>query len=139
VQKVVKEIADAVGLAGALEVVRRWGGRALYVPANIKPDDPFALAIGLDLASRMVRAFGGRSLQLPAERAALIDQRNAAIERGIEAGRSHESLGVEFGLTRQQVGNIAKQARERKGLAGIPPSAGAGKCAPPVIAAAAAE
>lgn len=132
-QKIVKQVAEAVGLAGAIEIVRRWGGRVLYVPTKVQDGDAMALVLGLDLAQRFVAAFGGRTLQLPDERAALRDQRNAAILLAIAPkedggqGLSHEQAGLQYGLTRQQVGNIAKCAGERKAFAGVAADAAPGK------------
>lgn len=124
-QRIVRELADAVGLADAIAIIRRWGGRELYVPASVGHSDALALTLGLDTARKLVAwcdqraGAAGRSVQLPAERNALLDLRNAAIIEGLKAGRSHEALGLEFGLTRQMVGRLAKEARERGEFAGI--------------------
>ncbi len=123
-QRIVKELAEAVGLADAIAIVRRWGGRELYVPTTVRQGDALALTLGLETAQKLVtwcneRTIGGRSVQLPAERNALLDLRNAAIVAGLVARRSHESLALEYGLTRQMIGRIAKLARERGVLAGI--------------------
>lgn len=111
-QKVVKELADAVGLADAIELVRRWGGRTLYVPMNVKSTDPLALTIGLDSARRLVDAFGGVELRLPLERNALLDLRNAAIVAEAEARVSFEAIAIRYGLTRQRVAKIVRAAGE---------------------------
>lgn len=123
-QRVVKELVDAVGLEGAIAIIKRWGGRELYVPTKIEPGDALALTVGLDTARKLAewcdnRISGRRSVQLPSERNTLLDLRNEAIIRGCIAGRSHESLGLEFGLTRQMVSRLAKLARERGAFAGV--------------------
>lgn len=117
-QRVVKELAEAVGLADAIEVCRRWGGREAYIPVKVEPGDPLALTLGLESARKLVRAFGGQRLQLPAERNALLDLRNAAIVRDADAGLSHEQIGLRYGLTRQSIGHILQQARTRGAFAG---------------------
>lgn len=117
-QRVVKELADAIGLADAIEVCRRWGGREAYIPVKVEPGDPLALTLGMDSARRLVKAYGGQRLQLPAERNALLDLRNAAILRDAEAGVSHEQIGLRYGLTRQSIGHILRQAREGVTFAG---------------------
>lgn len=113
-QRVLDEVVQAVGLATAIELVRGWGGRALAVPAKVHDHHPLALRLGLEPATRLVAAFRGRRLELPAERQALLDLRNAAIYREVTAGRSHESVGVEFGVSRQMVGVIVSKMRDRQ-------------------------
>ena len=117
-QRVVKELADAIGLGDAIEVCRRWGGREAYVPVKVEAGDPLALTLGLESARKLVQAFGGQRLQLPAERNALLDLRNAAIVRDADAGLSHEQIGLRYGLTRQSIGHILRQAREGVSFAG---------------------
>lgn len=118
-QKIVKELKAAVGLAGALEIVRRWGGRMLYVPLKVQASDPLALTLGLDLAQQLVDGFGGQKLQLPIERNALLDIRNAKIVEEHEAGISREQIGLRYGLSRQAVNHILREAKDRKVFAGI--------------------
>lgn len=111
-QRIVKELAEAIGLGDAIEVCRRWGGREAYIPTKVEPGDPLALTLGMDTALRLVKAFGGRRLQLPAERNALLDLRNAAIVRDKEAGLSHERIGLRYGLSRQSIKLILRRYRE---------------------------
>lgn len=110
-QRVLKELSDAIGLADAIEVCRRWGGREAYIPTKVDAGDPLALTLGLDTARRLVRAYGGRRLQLPAERNALLDLRNAAIVKDRESGLSHERLGLRYGLSRQSIKLILRRHR----------------------------
>lgn len=112
-QQVVKELAEAIGLPAAMEVVRRWGGRSLRVPVAVEAGDPLALVLGLDAARALVAIHGGAELQLPVERNALLDMRNEAILRAVEAGESHESVAIQYGMTRQGVGYIVKRMRQQ--------------------------
>lgn len=122
-QRVLRELSDAVGLADAIEICRRWGGRDFNVPVSVRPHDPLALTLGYASAQRLVEAFGGARLQLPAERNALLSLRNEAIYRAcVIEGRSHEQVGLEFGLTRQGVNKVLRAMRER----GVKPVAGDG-------------
>lgn len=113
-QRVLREIADEIGLADTLTLARRWAGRTLAVPVKVGPNDPLALTLGYDTAQRLVRAFAGVRLQFPVERNACIDLRNAAIWRAcVIDGRSHDSVALEFGLARQTIGFILAKMRER--------------------------
>jgi hypothetical protein len=115
-QRILRELASEIGQADAILLVRRWGGRTLRVPVKVQHGDPLALTLGLETAQRLVAAFSGQSLQLPAERNALLDLRNAAIWEACENGRSQESIGVEFGLTRQGVAAVLAKMRDRQPL-----------------------
>ena len=112
-QKVIVELADAIGMGDAIEVCRRWGGRELNVPEKVEPCDPLALALGLEPARKLVSAFGGTRLQFPIERHALLDFRNEAIWRDYDDGRglSHTKLGLRYGLTRQGATAVIKKMR----------------------------
>lgn len=113
-QRILKEISDKIGLPDTIEIVRRWGGRELYVHAKVEPGDPLALTLGLESARRLVQHYGGQRLQLPAERNALLDLRNAAIIAEHKEGSSHEQIGIRYGLTRQAVSHILRIHRERE-------------------------
>lgn len=115
-QRVLREMSEAIGLGDTIELVRRWGGREMYVPTKVASGDPLSLSIGLVAAERLVKAFGGQRLQLPAERNALLDLRNAEIMNARKAGESMESIGLRYGLTRQAVGHIVKAITEREEL-----------------------
>lgn len=118
-QRILREIVDQIGLADAIELVRGWGGRTLAVPMTMHDRHPIALRLGLATAEKLVKHFGGVRLQLPAERNALLDIRNTAIWQACEVdGRSHESVGIEYGLTRQGVAAVLRKMRDMQGVAG---------------------
>lgn len=113
-QRVVQELVDVIGLAGAIEIVRRWGGRDFYVPVAVGHGHPLALVLGLELARKLVEVHGGGRLQLPREQAALLGLRDELIVRRVTVDRiSHEAAGLEFGLTRQAIGHVLKRHAER--------------------------
>jgi Mor family transcriptional regulator len=113
-QRILKELSDKIGLADTIEIVRRWGGRELYVHAKVESGDPLALTLGLESARRLVAHYGGQRLQLPAERNALLELRNASIIAEHKGGLSHENIGLRYGLTRQAVSHILRTHRERE-------------------------
>lgn len=115
-QRILRDLSNTIGLADAIELIRRWGGRELYVPVTVSSGDPLALTMGLESARRLVAGYGGQRLQLPAERNALLELRNAAIIAEHGAGASHEQIGLRYGLTRQAVSHILRAARERAEL-----------------------
>jgi hypothetical protein len=117
--KVVAELSEALGLADAILIVRKWGGRDLNVPKNVAHGDPLALALGLETARRLVNEFAGIRLQLPSERNALLDMRNEAIIAERNRGDTLEEIAVRWGLTRQAVGYIVKKAADAHAMENI--------------------
>lgn len=117
-QRILRELSSAIGLGDTIELVRRWGGRQLYVPTKVESRDPLALTLGLESARRLVEHYGGQQLQLPAERNALLDLRNAEIVQAYAEGdgESMEAIGLRYGLTRQAVSHVLKTHRERAEL-----------------------
>jgi hypothetical protein len=122
-QRVMKDLVEAIGYADALELVRGWGGRTLAVPVKVTPAHPLALRLGLVAAERLVKAFGGVRLQLPAERDALLAERNAAIAREVDSGRSRTAVAHEFGLSRQAIDKVLDKVREAQA-----PAVAGGNC-----------
>lgn len=115
-QKIVKEIADVIGLPACLGLVSRWGGRDLYVPASIDRMHPIAFAIGFEAAQKLATEFPCCTLSLPIERNATIDLRNALIYQEWKDGASVLRLSHRWGLTRPGIDAVlAKmQAREAR-------------------------
>jgi Mor family transcriptional regulator len=111
-QLIVKQLTETVGFADTMEIVRRWGGRELYVPRSVTRADPLALTLGIDTAMKLVEHFGGNRLSLPKERNALLDVRNQAIVAAFERGESHQDIALQFGLRRQSVAHIIKSIKE---------------------------
>lgn len=114
-QVAINELSAVLSFAEALEIVRRWGNRRFRVPMKVGLEDPLALTLGLDRAQRLVHAYGGQVLELPAERNALRRLREDAIWRlCVLEGRSHEQVGIEFGLSRRHVGMTIEKMRARR-------------------------
>lgn len=118
-QRILKELTGTIGLADTIELTRRWGGRTLAVPMKVDIIHPLAQTLGLLTAQKLVQHYAGQRLQLPAERNALLDLRNESIFKACTVdGRSQESVGVEFGLTRQGVAAVLRKMADRQGFAG---------------------
>lgn len=112
-QAVVQEITDVIGLAGAIELVRGWGGRELSIPKKMKPENPIVFAIGLDSAIKLAEAMGGQRLRLPLEKNALLELRNELIVAEFREGASITRLGNRYGLTRSAVTKILRACGAR--------------------------
>lgn len=113
-QRILTQLVARIGLADTLTLVRRWGGRTIRVPTKVSEGDPLALTLGLVAAQKLVEHYADERLQLPDERHALLDLRNERIAAEADKGRSQESIGVEFGLTRQGVAAVLKKVAEQR-------------------------
>ncbi len=107
-QAILKRLVETIGLVDTIEIVRRWGGGALYVPRSVRACDPLALTLGLDSARRLIEHWGGQFLQLPSEKKALLDLRNASFIADYRAGMSLSEIGRAYGVTRQSVHHIVR-------------------------------
>lgn len=115
-QLVVRGLLNAVGHVDTIKIVRRWGGRTLYVPRTVKEGDPFSYALGLESASKLCAKFGGQYLQIPRESDALIEFRNEEIIKDHRAGVSITQIGYKHGLCRQSVSYIIRLYAEREAI-----------------------
>lgn len=116
-QKVLRELSDAIGLGDAIAICRKWGGREIRVPVKVDAGDPLALVLGLETARKLVVAYGDQRLQLPNERNALLDMRNEAVWQAcVVDGRPAASVALEYGLTRQGVLYVLRRMREQRGV-----------------------
>lgn len=111
-QRILTTLIREVGLATTISLVRGWGGRTIRVPTKVVESDPLALALGLGPAQKLVARFADEKLQLPDERHALLDLRNERIAALAADGRSQESIGVEYGLTRQGVAAVLRKVAD---------------------------
>lgn len=105
------EIVDFAGFQAAIRLCRSYGGRLLYVPAEMAETHPVALCMGFDAARELSRRYGSSRLSLPAETTALREQRNrliAAQYRGElgEPPRSVSWLSRQHQISRKSVVNI---------------------------------
>ncbi|MCQ9378821.1 Mor transcription activator family protein [Methyloversatilis sp. XJ19-49] len=114
-QKVLREIADVIGLPACLELVSRWGGRDLYVPESIGREHPIAFAIGFEAAQKLSAEFPCCTLSLPIERNATIDLRNELIFKEWKDGASVLRLSHRWGLTRPGIDAVLAKMQAREG------------------------
>lgn len=106
-----REVVDLIGLAATLKLVEHFGGLiALYVPRDIEPDHPLALAIGITAARKLSAHYGTDSLRnIPLCVAGLRRIRDAEIRRRSTA-ESAAALAREFALTERHVWRILAEA-----------------------------
>ena len=62
---VLKEIAELVGNAKALQIAAHVGGTRVYFPSKVHADHWLVQCIGLDATSKLLERFGGDTCDIP--------------------------------------------------------------------------
>ncbi|AFL76207.1 Mor transcription activator family protein [Thiocystis violascens] len=114
-----REIADLIGLPGALDLVDTWGGVRLYLPlAHHLPDHHALVArLGRDAAERLCERFGGADLAIPRALAALRAARDRLICHEHAHGSPARALALRYRLSERRVWEILAGADARDAAA----------------------
>jgi hypothetical protein len=108
-----RDVVDLIGLPATLRLVEHYGGLiALYVPREVDPDHPLAIAIGLAAARKLAARYGADCVRnIPRCVGGLRRLRNAEIHRRRTAGESPASLARAYAITERQVWSILAEIR----------------------------
>jgi len=62
-----RELVDAIGFDNTLDVLRKFGGKKLFIPTQLVEGHTYKLveALGLEIAEKLVDAMGGTRLEPP--------------------------------------------------------------------------
>lgn len=106
-----RDVVELIGLAATLKLVEHFGGLiALYVPRDIEPEHPIAVAIGITAARKLSDHYGTDCLRnIPRCVAGLRRIRDAEIHARHKT-ESAARLALAFGLTERQVWRILSEA-----------------------------
>ena len=93
-----QEIAELIGLEGALLIAAARGGGRLSIPSRVTPDSPVAKIVGMEraglLSKHYTAGFTASELEIPlgptGARASQVAAQARAIERLMGDGHSHE-------------------------------------------------
>lgn len=102
------EIAELIGMADAYELLKHNTGAAcLYVPLRPTVKHRLTLVVGFAAAQKLADRWGGQILKLPKDRTMVVAARNEKITQLVAEKQNYSVVGRMFGLSRQQVKNIA--------------------------------
>lgn len=120
----VQQIADVIGEAAALDLVRRWPRTktngdtpfrpVIYIPAKLSPDHRLVSIVGWSNAAKLVRMFGGDIIFLATCAITLRDDRNDAIADMLAKNASPAAVAIKLGMSERHVRRIASKARADK-------------------------
>ncbi|MDT8446176.1 MAG: Mor transcription activator family protein [bacterium] len=74
-----EELVSILGQEGALKLIQRFGGTALYIPHNPPQNHALSLVLGPEGAARLASYYGGENLYLPLGRQWLREQQRRMI------------------------------------------------------------
>jgi len=110
------ELAEAVGFAAMLELVRRRSGRVVYVPS-----DPaqFARTLGLPLSDRAhdrLRRWATErnTVELPSAWGVFLALRRVAVEQAVSTGSPDQEVSARFGATTRYLRKLRQRQRTRE-------------------------
>lgn len=106
---VVEELIEVIGYAATIELLRAWGGRRVHVPKSVDEHHPLALTIGIVAAERLASHMGGTDPDIPAERNVIIEVRNSAILRDLEARVPVKRCADRYGVSPRMIRKIREQ------------------------------
>ncbi|MGE4298921.1 MAG: hypothetical protein AB7E47_12910 [Desulfovibrionaceae bacterium] len=100
------ELAEVVGVAAALELGHRFGGRQHFVPKTPKPEHPWARILGADAWARLCATYGGEKIDLP--RGDYLNPKSARIRKLLAEGvTNRRQLAERTGATERYVRQVA--------------------------------
>lgn len=101
---ILREIAELIGLPGAMTLARAYGGVRLYVPKRYDPDHPLVKLLGHAAAAKLIEQYGGgEHFDIPLAANALRAVRNANIRRDRLMGATHRDLALRYAMTERTV------------------------------------
>lgn len=100
-----REIADVIGLAGALALSGHLGGTRITVPTvgRLWTDHPLCAAIHYDEVLKLAEIYGGTSIYVPKADGAARELRNVEIRELRRRGVAVANLARRFRLSDRQV------------------------------------
>jgi Mor family transcriptional regulator len=104
---VLREIAERIGLDGALKLITTYGGTRIYVPKQINPGHSLALLLGEDAAAELANFCGGREhFDIPKAQIAICALRDEKIRADRSAGHTVAELARRYNLTERRIRHI---------------------------------
>lgn len=104
------EIAEAAGVAAALQLVRELGGREIKLSA--KPDGKLARIVGAEAARQIVAALGNEKITVPMANLRGQGGRRAAAARMLDEGASISQVAGAVDVHERTVFRVKAETRK---------------------------
>lgn len=103
-----EELRAALGPEATDALVRRWGGRRIYVRHPGQPPAAVDRALGPAASEALRRAAGGGQLDVPSSEALRMLEARAKARRMLARGASVRAAAAASGLSRRTAGRIRR-------------------------------
>jgi hypothetical protein len=114
---VLNEIADVIGVAGAISLAQKVGGTRIYIPGGITAQHWLVDAIGLGPAEKLCAKFSRSRIDIPLGPAgamvALTRQRAETVRAMTDEGLSAPTIARRIGVSVRTVCRIRSKMRPR--------------------------
>lgn len=104
-----KELANVIGLEAALILIDKFGGTAIWIPKNAKPDHSHSLLIGFEAFQKLTRYYGDTSLEIDLCAALNRYARNQKIIEDSKA-LTHREIAQKYSTTERNIRKILSKA-----------------------------
>jgi len=101
--QLIQELADIIGLAAALKLVKAYPGVSLYIPANPHPDHPLASIIGFDALCELSKVYAQETLTLPKLDAAERQIKHQVVAEMLDQNHSIRTVALATGYTSRRI------------------------------------
>lgn len=115
------EVAELIGVQGAVKLANAYGGTELYIPANMSAEHPIAQAIGHGQALLLSETYGNDYIDVPLGHAWRRAVRNLAMVSARKRGESQSDVARQYGMTTRGVRMIERkcEADDEDGQIGL--------------------
>lgn len=113
-------LIERIGFAATLKLLKKRGGRQVWVPKTATGDRVLAQVVGHEALAVLVKHHGGERLELPKDDKIFIQLRDRAMYSRRLEGATYSELVEEFGISRrwaievcQRLRAVAREARRQ--------------------------
>jgi Mor family transcriptional regulator len=113
-------LIEHIGEAATLAIVKKWGGRILYVPVEISepphPENHQLLIdqIGQTATEKLIKVYAGEPQYIAKCKAAMLRRVWRKIQAEFDNPKTADELALEYGLCTRQIFNILKKPTDPK-------------------------
>ena len=101
-----RELVECIGFTAAVELVRAYGGRRVYIPLAPAPSHPLAIAIGHNAAMTLAARFSRCQIELPMMTNASLLLRDNALRAAFDAGAGIDELTDRYNISERHARKI---------------------------------
>ena len=121
-----QDIADMIGLAGALKLADIKGGQRITIPARIKQDHWLVELLGMENAKALANELTHNgyltriSIEMPRGPTSSSARRNSEIFARLDAGENPNQIAQTFGVSRRWVLELKSRRSNGKSVQQLP-------------------